>query len=823
MLAAPALAAGMVLLSEGALAQSSQAAGQNAASRQFTFNIPRQPLSSAMVAFQRVTGMSVLADGSVPPSVMSPGVEGSRSAASALQQMLAGTGLSYNISGNTARIINPTAGGAATVDGAIALDTIDVSGGSGAAAEEPYRTPGSSAYVSAEQLQRVPASSTGDIFKTTPGVISAGNRNGASIDVNIRGLQGANRVNVLVDGTQQTSSTYRGYGGHDNRVYVDPELLSGIEIEKGPTGGPQGAGFIGGVVNLRTLEAGDILRDGRGVGVRVNGSIGSNTVDPPAVNSTTVRKDGSDSLGFENRSGSFAAAAATQHVEIVAAMARRDAGNYFAGSNGPTTARMAGNNYSISAFKPGEEVLNTASETTSGLLKGKLKFLDGHSLELGYIYYDSKYGEAWPDLLRFGIKQQALPAHTTTHTYTARYAFKPVDQPLVDFHVDVWTNDGKTNLPPLVATIDTQTTGGEIWNLSRLSSPIGALSFKYGASIAREEGDSYEGVGGSAMEGTRTIGSVFNNAALDVTSWLRLAGSVRYDRYSIDGLGDNAVFSSNPLQAFSSDGSRVSPTASITITPWDGVQFFAQYANGWRPPTLREVIGITGSIKPNPNLDPETAENYEFGANTIHSSVLTSGDKLKTKLAYFDNSYDDYIVRAPAIVSGVTGVPYTWANIPQAHFKGIEGQVSYDAGVWFGEASLTYYTDVTYCYSDNFSPAVCRDQTPSVDYGSSFVPPKYSGSVTLGGRFFEQALTLGSRVTFAGARAADATVPSTTVPYLWAPYAIVDVFGSYRLTEEATINFSVENIADRYYVDAIGNSYMPAPGRTVRTGLTLRF
>ena len=108
-------------------------------------------------------------------------------------------------------------------------------------------------------------------------------------------------------------------------------------------------------------------------------------------------------------------------------------------------------------------------------------------------------------------------------------------------------------------------------------------------------------------------------------------------------------------------------------------------------------------------------------------------------------------------------------------------------------------------------------------YGSSFVPPKYAGSVTLGGRFFDQALTIGARLTFAGERAADATLNSVTLPYVWEPYAIVDLFGSYKFAEEATLNFSAENLGDRYYVDALGNAYMPAPGRTIRSGMTLRF
>ena len=96
--------------------------------------------------------------------------------------------------------------------------------------DAPFQTPGSSGYISQEQIQRLPPTSVGDIFRNTPGVISAGNRNGQSLDLNIRGLQGMNRIATLVDGAQQTSSTYRGYKGHSNRTFVDSEFIGGIDV-----------------------------------------------------------------------------------------------------------------------------------------------------------------------------------------------------------------------------------------------------------------------------------------------------------------------------------------------------------------------------------------------------------------------------------------------------------------------------------------------------------------------------------------------------------------------------------------------------------------
>ncbi|WP_164172189.1 STN domain-containing protein, partial [Streptococcus pneumoniae] len=77
--------------------------------------------------------------------------------AQALAAVLAGTGLSARQAGaNAVTIVGaPASGPAATPDGAIALDTIDVSGGRGpSAADEPFQAPGSSAHISRDQIQR---------------------------------------------------------------------------------------------------------------------------------------------------------------------------------------------------------------------------------------------------------------------------------------------------------------------------------------------------------------------------------------------------------------------------------------------------------------------------------------------------------------------------------------------------------------------------------------------------------------------------------------------------------------------------------------------
>jgi hemoglobin/transferrin/lactoferrin receptor protein len=112
-----------------------------AQAKRFNFNIAAQSVAQGLNAIGSVAGLSVVVNGSVAPALRGKAVSGSLTAAEALASFLAGTGLTYSFTnGNTVTVAGPGVVGnaaAATVDGAIALDTIDVSGGGEAAADTP--------------------------------------------------------------------------------------------------------------------------------------------------------------------------------------------------------------------------------------------------------------------------------------------------------------------------------------------------------------------------------------------------------------------------------------------------------------------------------------------------------------------------------------------------------------------------------------------------------------------------------------------------------------------------------------------------------------
>ncbi len=87
--------------------------------------------------------------------------------------------------------------------------------------------------------------------------------------INIRGLQDFGRVAVVVDGARQN---YQRTGHNANgSFFLDPELIGGIDVVRGPTANIYGSGAIGGVVSFRTKDIDDVVRPGERWGVDISG------------------------------------------------------------------------------------------------------------------------------------------------------------------------------------------------------------------------------------------------------------------------------------------------------------------------------------------------------------------------------------------------------------------------------------------------------------------------------------------------------------------------------------------------------------------------
>jgi len=317
--------------------------------------------------------------------------------------------------------------------------------------------------------------------------------------------------------------------------------------------------------------------------------------------------------------------------------------------------------------------------------------------------------------------------------------------------------------------------------------------------------------------GTREVARAFADAEWEASNWLRFNGGLRYDYFRIDEKGGPRVSSNYTAVFADKSGARLNPSAGLTVTPLEGVQLFAQYEEGYRPPSLRETIGSDSGLAPNPDLEPELAKNWEFGANYMKDGMLADNDRVRLKAAYFRNNYENYISRVPNPDLGAGKPFYSVANLATARFSGIEVAAEYDIGYFFAQAGLTYYTSFEFCRTKS----TCAAANEPNDYAANHLPPEIWRSLTLGVRLFDEKLVLGGRAIDVGKRMGPLPVSAQQTNF-WLPYRVFDAFATYEFNDNTTFSLNVENLTDRYYIDAL-NGWMPSPGRTARASVMLKF
>ena len=119
--------AAAILTTTQVLAQVPVAPGDTAqASEQRAFNIPPQPLATAIEIFGQQSGRQITVDGALIRGMSTPGVQGSMGVDDALRRLLAGTGLVATFpSATTITLQRP---GQSGDPGAIQLDPVQVQG-----------------------------------------------------------------------------------------------------------------------------------------------------------------------------------------------------------------------------------------------------------------------------------------------------------------------------------------------------------------------------------------------------------------------------------------------------------------------------------------------------------------------------------------------------------------------------------------------------------------------------------------------------------------------------------------------------------------------
>ena len=621
---------------------------------------------------------------------------------------------------------------------------------------------GSSAIDNEQLDQQFQADSVSQFMNTIPGVATT--QSGASDpaqSINIRGLQDFGRVNVLVEGARQNFA--RSGHGANGAFYLEPEMLKSVDVTRGPTSTIYGSGAIGGVAAFELLDADDILQPGEYAAVR-----------------TRTRYSTNDN----SKLGSATGAVRVGNFDVLGQLNGRWSDDYEDGA--------------------GVTISDTGDTTKSGLVKARWELAPGHKLAGTFIDYRSDFVD--------NVDGAERDTTLENQQYTLGYTFSRPDTPLVDFSAKAYKNT--TNLKQIRInaspydpagsrrSFEVETTGFDVFNTSRFDFGNTKVAFTYG-------GDAFEDqvvTSGYGTEltpsGRRTASGAFAQGKVTFFDTLDIIAALRYDHYELKG-GD-----------VHSEGERVSPKITAGLTPFNGVTFFATYAEGYRAPAITETLiqgthspPATFPLLPNPNLRPEVAHNLEGGINLKRENVISSNDTLRAKLVVFQNKVDDYI---DAVYVDIDSAPppfnfgLQYDNISKATIEGVEFEAIYDARKWF------------------IGVGAHRIRGTNDDTGAPLATiPADQVTLTVGFRAFDEKLVAGARTRFVAAQnrvplddEGDPIVDPT------GGYTVVDLFGEYAMNENTTINLNIDNLFDkeyRQYLD-LENS----PGFSARVGLTMR-
>ena len=215
------------------------------------FDIPDQPLPTALLAFGRQSGLQVTVDATATAGKQARAITGSFAAEDALTRLLAGSGLSWRYVDASTVTLEPAA--VQPESGPLRLGDITVTA---RRTEELLQdVPGSVFVLGSEELEKSNVQDVEDLALRTPNfnITESGSRDATRITV--RGISDINTlrssaptVGVYVDEVMLNPT--------GSAIGLDPNLfdLERAEVTYGPQGTAFGRGTIGGAVNYVTKK-----------------------------------------------------------------------------------------------------------------------------------------------------------------------------------------------------------------------------------------------------------------------------------------------------------------------------------------------------------------------------------------------------------------------------------------------------------------------------------------------------------------------------------------------------------------------------------------
>ena len=654
--------------------------------------------------------------------------------------------------------------------------------------EATFITPGAvSSRVASKKLQSLDST-----LRSVPGTYTQLDPLQGAVTMNVRGMSGLWRVNTMVDGVTQTyygmaPTSYHAGTNSSAAVLIDPNFLAGVDITRGTSAGSQGVNALAGSANMRTIGVDDVVQHNRQTGVMSRFSLGDNGM---------------------GRSGMVAAAGKTEkfgnggHLGALVGISRT--------TTYPTWKNGAGQD---SKEMIGEDSNYMKQEPKSQLYKLDFSPNGNTDIEFSARNYDSKYTRR----------------EITSDDYYLKYHYFPLSE-LVDVNLLLSSSRSNQNYEfDSISNFNSASTTNksnaiDASNTSRFSLADYDLTFLLGGKIVdtdytRQFQQEYvTGRNAFAPSGSQKISALYTGLTINKDIY-QLDVNLNYTRSQVSGVkpacaDDERCFPQGEA-TLELDHKAVNPSATLSaqVTPW--LQPFVTWSRSSRAPNVQEVFfSNEGGASMNPFLKPEKAETWQLGVNVVKDGLLLQEDKLMLKALAYRTRTKGYIAGESFFLcndgalchdidnssSGFNARVFTNSATPVTA-NGYEAELSYDAQV--------AYLNLSYSEQYTNQPTSLASSTQDFGYDDISDLPRRYITLDIGARFFEQKLVVGSLIKYTGrSKRLDTegiNVDTNSVHKIDMPKVptIIDLYSSYQVTDNMDLRFTVQNVANKNYADAL--------------------
>ena len=629
--------------------------------------------------------------------------------------------------------------------------------------EKIKNLPGSVNVVTRAELEQSDVKEVPELLQSIPGVTFRDSYgNGTQFSFGLRGVNPGrcNKVLVMVNGVPMNS-------GHTGTVFwrdlPSPEQIEKIEVVKGPVSALYGGFGIGGAVNIITRR-GPIKPK-----TRMKTEFGSdNEMRVSAETGGSLSERFSYQLGYTHQEG---------------------------------------------------DGFRDRSKFDTDKIAGKLGFTltDRSDIELDVGYVDNEH-EVPGDISLEQFKEDPTQAQTDIGMNDLQRTFANLvyrqdigedDELRIscyyhNYEMDYMFNSYKTGN----YIYDVDTTGGEIQYtlnhtiLGRNNTLIFGPTLRFDSADVQAYAATSEGVKTDTLKSDSLaeplFWAVYAQDELELTDRWKLTLGLRYDHARFENK-DRL----EPEDSGTANMEAVSPKFGLAYKLFPHTTLFANIGKGFAPPTVSKLYGTSG----NPDLDPETAMNYEA---SIRSAPV---DWLELTTTIYQMDVTDEIISVE-----VDGESKN-VNAGETRHKGIETELTFHLPMGFTPFANLTFQEVKFTDHKVYSS---RSGTTSV-YDGNRLPNAPDFRMTAGIRYHHPwGINYSLSATYEDEKYTDEAnkyeIPSFTV---WDTR--LEFKNKFRNLEYSVFG-SVKNLFDKtYYAGGSGADVYPSPPRTFLVGASVSF